>query len=156
MRGQTGRSGAVKGIFHVNVTDSERSLTFYELLGFRIVRDLGECGTEHLGHGLDFENPVGRAALLMIGDDRYATRLESDRMEAPPAAGTPYLRLYHAVINRIALWTDTLHETYAQLEAGGVRFIFEPQIMTDPGSATSSFVCFSDLDGTVIELRQFS
>ena len=77
-------------------------------------------------------------------------------MEAPPAAGAPYLRLYHAVINRIALWTDTLHETYAQLEAEGVRFIFESQITTESGGATSSFVCFSDPDGAVIELRQFS
>ena len=78
----------VKGIFHVNVTDSERSLTFYELLDFRIVRDLGECGTEHLGHGLDFENPVGRAALLMIGDDRYTTRLYLIEWKHPPTAGT--------------------------------------------------------------------
>lgn len=69
------RRGVVKGIFHVNVTDSERSLTFYERLGFRIVRDLGESGTEHLGRGLGFENPIECAALSMIGDDKYATRL---------------------------------------------------------------------------------
>ena len=36
----------VKGIYHinVNVTNFERSLAFYQLLGFQVVRDLGEVG----------------------------------------------------------------------------------------------------------------
>lgn len=148
----------VKGIFHVNVnvTDFERSLKFYERLGFRIVRDLGEGGTEHLERGLGFEKPVGRAALLMIGDDKYATRLDLIEWKHPPTEGRPYPHLYHAGINRLALWTDTLHETYAQLKAEGVRFISEPQVMTEPGGATASFVCFYDPDGAVIELIQFT
>ena len=141
---------------NVNVTDFERSLTFCERLGFRIVRDLGEGGTEHLGRGLGFENPVGRAALLLTGDDKYATHLDLIEWKHPPTAGIPYPPLYHAGINRIALWTDTLHETYAQLKSEDVQFISEPQVMTESSGATTSFVCFYDPDGTVIELRQFT
>ena len=44
----------VKGIYHinVNVTDFERSLAFYQLLDFKIVRDLGEVGNTYLERGL--------------------------------------------------------------------------------------------------------
>ena len=49
------------GTFHVkvNVTDFDRPVRFYERLRFRIVRDLGEGGTEHLERGLGFENRSG-------------------------------------------------------------------------------------------------
>jgi len=38
----------VKGIYHINinVTNFERSLEFYKLLGFKVVRDLGEGGNK--------------------------------------------------------------------------------------------------------------
>ncbi len=147
----------VKGIFHinVNVTDFERSLKFYKQLGFKIVRDLGEGGDKHLERGLGFQSPVGRAALLMIGDDKYATRLDLIEWKNPPTEGKPYPHLYHTGINRIALWTDDLQEIYDKLKATGVEFISEPELMKNPTGSTSSFVCFYDPDGTVIELIQF-
>ncbi len=59
----------VKGIYHINinVTNFERSLAFYELLGFRIVRDLGEVGNTYLERGLQMPQLRGRAALLQCG-----------------------------------------------------------------------------------------
>ena len=147
----------IKGIFHVNVnvTDFERSLEFYKRLGFKVVRDLGEGGDKSLERGLGFQRPVGRAALLMIGDDKYATRLDLIEWKNPPTEGKPYPHLYHAGINRIALWTDDLQEIYDTLKATGVKFISEPQRMKNSNGTTSSFVCFYDPDGTVIELIQF-
>ena len=118
----------VKGIFHVNVNvaNFERSLEFYKLLGFRVVRDLGEGGNKYLERGLGFERPVGKAALLMIGDDKHATRLDLIEWKNPPTEGQPYPHLYHAGISRIALWTDDLQEIYEKLKAANTEFISEP------------------------------
>ncbi|MEI4920849.1 VOC family protein, partial [Klebsiella pneumoniae] len=48
------RTAVIVSIFHVNinVTDFERSLAFYQKLGFRVVRDLGEGGSAAMGTGL--------------------------------------------------------------------------------------------------------
>jgi hypothetical protein len=41
-------------------------------------------------------------------------------------------------------------EMYEKLKANGTEFLSEPQLMGD-----SSFVCFKDPDGTILELIQF-
>lgn len=147
----------VKGIFHINinVTNFERSLEFYKRLGFQVVRDLGEGGNQQFERGLQIPHPIGRAALLRIGDDKYATRIDLIEWKSPKTEGKPYPHLYHTGICRVALWTDNLQEMYEQLKAAGVEFLSEPQVMRDRQGGTSSFVCFYDPDGTVIELIQF-
>src|SRR5262245_37564095 len=82
----------VKGIFHININVSnfERSLAFYKRLGFRVVRDLGEGGNKAFERGLQLANPVGRAALLMLGDHKYATRIDLIEWKSPKAEGKPY------------------------------------------------------------------
>lgn len=44
----------IEGIFHINinVTDFERSLEFYRMLGFRIALDLGETNGGELAEPL--------------------------------------------------------------------------------------------------------
>jgi glyoxylase I family protein len=150
----------VKGIFHINinVTNFERSLEFYKLLGFKVVRDLGEGGNKYFERGLKIPRPVGRAALLMLGDDKYATRVDLIQWKSPPTEGKPYPHLYHAGVCRVALWTDNLQEVCDQVKAAnmeGVEFFSEPQVMKNRDGTNSSFVCFTDPDGTVIELIQF-
>ncbi len=147
----------VKGIFHINinVTNFERSLEFYKLLGFKVVRDLGEGGNEHFERGLKIPSPRGRAALLMLGDNKYANRIDLIEWKSPKTEGQPYPHLYHTGICRVALWTDNLQEICEKLKAAGVEFLSDPQVMTDRKGGISSFVCFYDPDGTVIELIQF-
>lgn len=156
----------VKGIYHinVNVTNFERSLAFYQLLGFRIVRDLGEVGNAALERGLRIPRPLGRAALLQVGqanDDRRATRLDLIEWKNPKTAGKPPPHLYQAGLARIALVTDTLQELYDAVKAAnieGVEFFSEPQRtrrLNTNGEDHDAFVCFTDPDGTVIELIQF-
>lgn len=143
----------IKGIFHINinVTNFERSLEFYKLLGFQVVKNLGEGGNKYFERGLQIPHPIGRAALLMLGDNKYATRIDLIEWKSPKTEGKPYPHLYHAGICRIALWTDNLQEIYEQLKATGTEFLSEPQLMGDG----SSFVCFKDPDGTILELIQF-
>ena len=150
----------VKSIFHINinVTNFERSLEFYKLLGFKIVRDLGEGGNKQFERGLKIPHPIGKAALLMLGDDKHATRIDLIEWKSPPTEGKPYPHLYHAGVCRVALWTDNLQEVCDKVEAAkleGVEFFSEPQVMKNRDGTNSSFVCFTDPDGTVIELIQF-
>ena len=152
----------VRGIYHinVNVTNFERSLAFYELLGFKIVRDLGEAGNKYIERALRMPHPaVGRAALLQCGDDKRSTRLDLIEWKSPKAEGKPYPHLWHVGMARIALVTDRLQELRDKVKATnmpGVEFFSEPQVIPrGDGKGSDSFVCFTDPDGTVVELIQF-
>jgi glyoxylase I family protein len=147
----------VKGIYHINinVTNFERSLEFYKRLGFKVVRDLGEGGNKYFERGLKIPHPIGRAALLQVGDERRATRIDLIEWKSPPTEGKPYPHLYHAGMCRLALAVDNLQEMYEDLKNTGVEFFSEPQVITDRKGRTSSFICFYDPDGTVVELIQF-
>ena len=85
----------LESIFHINVncTNFDRSLQFYETLGFRIVRDLNEVGGEKLSAGLHIPNGRGRAALLILGDNPRVTRLDLSKWKNPPTAGRAHPHL---------------------------------------------------------------
>lgn len=150
----------LKGIYHVNVnvTNFERSLEFYKLIGFHVARDLGEVGNKYLERGLRMPQLRGRAALLQCGDDKRSTRLDLIEWKNPKPEGKPYPHLWHVGMARIALVTDKLQELYDKVKAAhleGVEFFSEPQLIPNGRGGHDSFVCFTDPDGTVIELIQF-
>lgn len=150
----------LKGIYHVNVnvTNFERSLEFYQLIGFHIARDLGEAGNKYIERGLRMPHPIGRAMLLQCGDDKRSTRIDLIEWKSPKADGKPYPYLWHVGICRIALVTDQLQEICDKVKAAnmqGVEFFSETQRIPNPRGGHDSVVCFTDPDGTVIELIQF-
>ena len=151
----------LKGIYHVNVnvTNFERSLEFYKLIGFHVARDLGESGNKYIERALRMPpRPVGRAALLQCGDDKRGTRLDLIEWKNPKAEGKPYPHLWHLGICRIALVTEKLQEICDKVRAAnmeGVEFFSEPQLIPNGRGGHDSFICFTDPDGTVIELIQF-
>src|SRR6185436_18590799 len=129
-----GETVMVKGIYHinVNVTDFERSLAFYQLLDFEIVRDLGEVGSKYIERALKITQPVGRAVLMQVGDDRRSTRLDLIEWKSPKTEGRAYPHLYHAGMARIALVTDALQALCDKVKAAnipGVEFFSEPQVI---------------------------
>lgn len=81
----------IQGIFHVNVnvTNFERSLEFYKMLGFKVALDLKEGGNEQLSTGLRIPGGIGRAALLIVGDDPRATRIDLIEWKNPKTEGRP-------------------------------------------------------------------
>ena len=147
----------IQGIFHINinVTDFERSLEFYQMLGFRVVADLGEGGSQALNAGLRIPDGRGRAALLMLGEDPHATRIDLIEWKNPKTAGQAYPHLYHVGMARLALKTKNLPQVYEDLRARGVEFFSEPQELSFPNQGRASFVCFTDPDGTILELIDF-
>ena len=146
----------IQSIFHINinVTNFERSLAFYQMLGFKVVADLKEGGNPQLDKGLQMQNGRGRASLLMLGDNSHATRIDLIEWKNPKTEGKPYPNLYHAGAARIALKTKNLPQVYEDLKAKGVEFLSEPQELTFP-VGKASFVSFKDPDGTILELIDF-
>ncbi len=147
----------IQGIFHINinVTDFERSLEFYKMLGFAVVADLGEGGSEALNAGLKIPDGRGKAALLMLGKDPHATRIDLIEWKNPKTEGQAYPHLYHVGMARLALKTKNLQQVYEDLKTKGVEFFSEPQELNFPNQGKASFVCFTDPDGTILELIDF-
>jgi len=146
----------IESIFHININcvNFERSLEFYKMIGFKVVRDLGEGGNEKMGRGLRMDGARGRAVLMILGDNPRSTRIDLIEWKNPKTEGRAYPHLYHAGICRIALRTRTLLEDYERLKAIGVEFWTEPMMFKLKEGREEGFVCCSDPDGTVIELIQ--
>lgn len=144
----------IKSIFHINinVTDFERSLAFYKNLGFKVVLNIGEGPNPANDVGLGIPNSVARAALLALGDDPRATRIDLIEWKQPKTEGAAYPHLYHAGAARIALFTKDLDEEYQRLKALGVECVSEPVVIQFPNKAGAKFFCFKDPDGTFLEL----
>jgi glyoxylase I family protein len=145
----------IESIFHVNVnvTNFERSIEFYKLLGFKVILDLGEVGSKKLSEGLRMPDGRGRAVLMILGDNPRATRLDLIEWKNPKTEGQA-AHLWHAGICRIALRTHTLVKDYEDLKAKGIEFWTEPKMVDVRDGRQEGFVCCADPDGTVIELIQ--
>src|SRR5580704_8951434 len=122
------RIAMIKSVFHVNINvrDFDRSLGFYQMVGFKIVLDIGEGPNKGNDVGLNIPNSSARAALLALSDDPRATRIDLIEWKQPQTEGTPYPHLYHVGVARIALFTKTLEEEYTRLKANSVDMVSEP------------------------------
>jgi glyoxylase I family protein len=144
--------GKALQIYHVNIncTNLERSLAFYQMLGFREVIDIPA------GHlpGLGLDPAVGRAKLLRLGDDPRGTLIDLIEWQTPNPHGAPYADLGHTGIARLCLRVRGLAAMVTELRSRGVQFISDP---VSPGLAggQQTFVCFYDPDGAVLELMEF-
>jgi glyoxylase I family protein len=138
-------------IYHVNINcpNLERSLAFYQMLGFREVIDIPAGRLP----GLGMDPAIGRAKLLRLGEDPRSTLIDLIEWQTPSPHGTPYADLGHTGIARLCLRVKGLAAMVAELKSHGVRFISEP---VSPGLAggKQAFVCFHDPDGTVLELME--
>jgi len=92
-----------------------------------------------------------KGAHLRIGDGPEATRIDLLEFQNPRPHGQPYPDLAHTGIARMCLKTTNIQQDYAALKAKGVNFLSEPKKL--PGTDVT-IVCFTDPDGTFIELLQ--
>ena len=146
---------------NVNVTDVERSVAFYEKVGFRVMHVFGDPpGAKldpdgELGRGM--ANPGGgrvRGAVMSISDDpRSATKLELIEWVDPPAEPQPERPAWQAGVSRIAIRTKNLAEYHETLRARGIEFESEPVAIDVVGARR--YVLFRDPDGTLLELIEF-
>jgi len=139
-------------LFHVNicVRDMERSIRFYQQLGFNKVNDF-TVEDPSVGDGLGLKANKLRGVFMRLGDDPNAPVLDLVQFVDPPTQGQPYSTLNNVGICRIAFAVDDIDKTYEDLKKMDVEFV-APLKTIGLGGAKTSFVCFKDPDGTVLEL----
>jgi glyoxylase I family protein len=140
-------------LFHVNicVRDMERSVRFYQDLGFTKVNDF-TLDDPSVGDALGVKARKLRGVFMRLGNDTNAPVLDLVQFIDPPTQGQPYSTLNNVGICRIAFTVDDIDETYEQLKAKGIQFVAPLKKLEGPGGATIAVVCFKDPDGTVLEV----
>jgi glyoxylase I family protein len=143
----------VQRLFHVNicVRDMERSVRFYQDLGFTKVNDF-TLDDPSVGDALGVKARKLRGVFMRLGNDTNAPVLDLVQFIDPPTQGQPYSTLNNVGICRIAFTVDDIDETYEQLKAKGIQFVAPLKKLEGPGGATIAVVCFKDPDGTVLEV----
>ena len=146
----------ITGLVHVNVNCSEfdRSLKFYELLGFRRAIDVPAQNTAEVAAAVGMPPYTVKGALLILRNAKVPLMIDLLEWQDPSDDSPPYPHLYHLGIARIALATDDLDADIADLKSHGIEFLSEPATVKLEGQPPTRFVCFKDPDGTILELVQ--
>ena len=145
----------LKRLFHVNVcvSDMERSIRFYEQLGFKKVADMMLGGGEpNIGVALGVPLKKLRGVFMRLGDAPDATVIDLVQFIDPPHQGQPYPSLNNLGICRIAFLVDDIEDVHARLQAMNVEFVAPLNLFDGPKDSKIGVVCFKDPDGTVLEL----
>ncbi|MGH7916548.1 MAG: VOC family protein, partial [Candidatus Binataceae bacterium] len=103
-------------LFHVNicVRDMERSIRFYQDLGFNKVSDF-TLDDPDVGDALGLKAKKLRGVFMRLGNDAGAPVLDLVQFIEPPTQGTPYPTLNNVGICRIAFSVDEIDRTYEEL-----------------------------------------
>lgn len=148
---------------HANicVRDLERSIAFYERLGFEKFDDnVFEQGAGvWAGLGLP-EGKRFRAAFMRISGGRPRPFLDIIQFIDPPTTGEAYPTLHNIGIGRLCFEVDNLFEVAKVLEENKVPFVgpisrYETAKGVRSHGIDCLFLCFKDPDGTVLEYIQF-
>ncbi len=151
-------------IFHINVNcgDFDRSIAFYQLIGFRPYLDFAAVDDGRsfgeIGLGPLFRMPDdidGRAAFLVLGDDKWATRLDLIEWTRPKSESPGKRTLSHLGVARICLKVRDCAALHADLSDAGYDPYSPPGLIAMGGSRQYVFCC-EDPDGVVIEFMQFT
>ncbi len=144
----------ITGLVHVNINCSnfDRSLSFYELLGFEKVIDVPTRNTLEVAAAVGMPPYKVKGALLILKESITPLMIDLLEWQDPSDKSPPYPHLYHLGIARIALATADLDSDIEFLESRGVEFLSEPATVKLNNSPITRFVCFKDPDGTVLEL----
>lgn len=145
---------AITGLVHANIncSDYDRSLRFYEALGFREFWRVPETNTLEVAAAVGMPPYRVKGALLALEGANPPVVIDLLQWLDPHDAEAPYPHLYHLGIARLALATDDLDGDMRRLEAAGAEFLSAPAQMPAGSGSRARFVCFRDPDGTVLEL----
>lgn len=144
------------GHINVNVSNLDRSIEFYEQLGFSVLipgipylgieKDGGRAVPADLIRTLDLPDGTrARACIMQLNDGFPKLDLTEFEKPAPQAPGAND----DLGMVRLCLATRDLAQTYAALTAAGVEFLSTPT--KGVGGMADVAVC-RDPDGTLIEL----
>jgi glyoxylase I family protein len=153
-------------IFHINIncTSLERSVGFYELLGFKMILDFqkppgGKVQSfAEIGLGPVLRLPPdldGRACLMAVSDDLHTTRLDLIEWNSPRERAEPRRNLAQPGVARICLKVRDCHDLHDRLVKAGYAPYSAPEKIAMGGSQFLVFCC-EDPDGVVMEFMEFA
>jgi glyoxylase I family protein len=141
----------IDDFLHVSITcrDLEQSVRFYETLGLKVIKRLGEVNEAGIARG--FRLPAGRLAVAYLALPQTSSRMFIDLVQwlEPSSTGEPYPVLNHVGLNRMAFRVSDLDATTAALREQGITFLSQqPQVF---GEGIRCIVT-TDPDGVFIQL----
>ena len=140
------------GHVNVNVSDFERSLAWYQMLGFEVSKKLPTTDSLAVANAMGFDQPFEiDGALITHRSDGSALELVQwiEPFDPEPAYPIP---INHLGIHRIAFSTSDIEADVAALRAQGVEFISEITPCCSGPDSWGGIVAFYDPDGTIVEL----
>ena len=145
---------SVTRLVHVNIncSDFDRSLKFYELLGFQKVIAVPSQNTVEVAAAVGMPPYTVKGALLVLQNSKPPLVIDLLEWQEPTDNRPPYPNLYHLGIARIALSTNDLDSDIAFLKSEGVEFLSDPATVKIENQPETRFICFKDPDGTILEL----
>lgn len=143
----------LQSIFHVNicVSNLERSIAFYEKLGFKVVNDFTLEGPD-VGRSMGLDASKFRVVFIRLGDDPNATVIDLLEFIEPPTQGAPNPTLNNTGLCRVAFKVDDVDEVYKKLVQMNVEFVAPIERMKGEDGNDISYVCFKDPDGVFLEI----
>lgn len=136
----------------VNVSDFERSLAWYEMLGYELVASLPATDSVEVAAAMGFSTPF-RVKGGIIRHPEDESLIELVQWLEPYDASPPYaLPVNHLGIHRTAFYTSDIAADVATLKAQGVKFVSPVTPCCSGDDSPGSIVAFFDPDGTVVEL----
>jgi catechol 2,3-dioxygenase-like lactoylglutathione lyase family enzyme len=145
----------VTGMIHVNINCSnfERSRSFYEALGFRLVWQVPPTNSEEVAAAVGMPPYRVNGGLMALEGSEHPVVIDLLQWQSPHDDSPPYPHLYHYGLTRLALATSDLDGDLAALGSMGVELVGPPaRVMIDGAPSGGRFVCFKDPDGTILEL----
>jgi len=146
----------IRDIIHlnINVTNIERSIAFYEQIGFKVMHVFGDRPDAEVAEGMAFQGGRCRGAVMTLGDHpRSWTKIELIEWVEPEVETSGRLGSHASGVSRIALRTKNLISFVKELEAKGVEFETQPQEIDIVGA--QRFALFRDPDDVLLELIEF-
>jgi len=150
-------SWSLESIFHftVNATHFERSLAFYQTIGFKLLRDNRDViWPDYVAGNFGMTKAQGRGALLAIDGGPLHTRLDLIEWLEPAYDPAPDKPWSERVPRIIALRTRNVRAAYEDLRAKGIEFVTPPRNM-DPNSGIVGVMLCRDPDGLLVEFIEY-
>jgi catechol 2,3-dioxygenase-like lactoylglutathione lyase family enzyme len=154
----------IRQMVHANicVRDMDRTVPFYEMLGFEKFADqiFEEGAGVWRGLGLE-SNRRFRAVFMKIPGDKPVPFLDIIQFLDQPTAGEAYKTLDNVGIVRLCFEVADIESVARHLAERGVEFVgpvspYETAPGVKPSGVEAKFLCVRDPDGTVIEYAQFA
>ena len=141
-------------LFHIaiNAKDLERSVEFYQRLGFSVLADR-TVDNPMLSQAFAVPSQKCRFVHLRLGDDEQATVLDIVEWFPATADGAGAPAQNERGLTRFAVLTDDTDKVYAELKAAGAEFVTTPAtVLTEQGGWRVCLV--KDPDGVVVQITQ--